>query len=464
MLRMMFANRFRNVVRFSMLAAMLPLVGPTSSNGIGQELTLVRNVFIFNGADAPDDQKYDLVIKNGEIAEIVAGGSFTIDDSTTVVNDLESRYITPGLISAHSHLGQTNGTKRGPSNFTRHNVVRQLEQYLNSGVTTVVSLGTNLPEIYPIRDEIRRGEINLPLVLSADAGIGAVVGPPDAMQVNDKDAIARPSTPLEAYDAVKQAHALGADCIKMWVDSRSSPSIPSEIAKAVIDESHRLNLKVFAHVYTLQDAKMLVLSGVDVIAHGVRDQPVDPEFISMMKEKKVWYIPTLALDDAFFIYADQPKWISTPYFTDRVQPELLSFITDPKWRSETLQSPRTKEARQAVSMNQRNLHVLHASGVQIAFGTDSGAFPLRIPGIAEHRELELMVSAGLSPLEAFKIATSQTANLLGLADQGQIRASTPATFVVFDDNPLEDIQNLRSLRKVWLNGKEVWGKQKAIDE
>lgn len=418
---------------------------------------VLKGVNLVDGTGGPLQRDVDIVIEGATIAQIAPAGKAEVPAEAKEI-DYRGKFVVPGLISAHSHLGQTDGTRRGPENFTRENIGRQLRQYEAYGVTTVVSLGTNLPLIYSLRDA--KGESKLPGAdfFSADRGIGAVGGAPGKMLQNNVDQIDRPQSAEQAREVVRAAKERGTDYIKMWVDSRGmSPTVAKDVYTAVIDEAHRHKLKVFAHIFTLEDARGLVDAGIDVIAHGVRDQPVDQPFIDAMKAKSVWYIPTLALDDAFFIYADRPSWFETPFFRHSVQPELLKQIKDPTWREKTLADPATKAARESVRMNQRNLAVLHKEGVKIGFGTDSGAFPLRIPGFAEHRELELMAEAGLSPEAVLSIATGNSAELLGLSDRGTLEAGKLADLVVLDGDPTDDIRQMQRIRAVWHRGKHVSG-------
>lgn len=135
-------------------------------------------------------------------------------------------------------------------------------------------------------------------------------------------------------------------------------------------------------------------------------------------------------------------------------------MRDEAWRTQALAN--AAGARASVAMNIANLRALHAAGVRIGFGTDSGATPVRIPGFVEHRELDLMVQAGLSPTEALTAATSNAAALMGLEDRGVLRAGARADLLVLDADPTANIRATRTLREVWRNGALVATPQEAL--
>ncbi|WP_075094861.1 amidohydrolase family protein [Planctomyces sp. SH-PL14] len=403
------------------VGALLLVLAPLTS--MAQEVVVLRDVRLFDGTGAPSRDHVDIVIRGTVIDRVEPTGTSPLPEAKSV--DGRGTFVVPGLISAHSHVGQVDGVSRVPENYNRENVLRQLRQYEVYGVTTIVALGTNQEPFYGIRREAHAGTIPGADLFGADRGIGVRNGAPSAQVLpSAADSVDRPQSVDEARAVVRQAKDRGTDLIKMWVDdSRGTmPKMTCEVYSAVIDEAHRLGLRVSAHLFNLQDARGLVEAGVDIIAHGVRDQPVDRALIDLMKAKSVWYVATLALDDASFVYADRPAWMDEPFFRHSVQPALQKQFDDPAWREKTLAAPGLKNSREALKMNQRNLAILFESGVQIGFGTDSGAMPLRIPGFAEHRELELMVEAGLTPAQALAIATGRTADLLKLPDRGTIAA------------------------------------------
>ena len=130
-------------------------------------------------------------------------------------------------------------------------------------------------------------------------------------------------------------------------------------------------------------------------------------------------------------------------------------LKSPEYRQKVASDPNGPKIRAAFANGQHNLKALRDAGCRIAFGTDSGAQPVRIPGWAEHRELALMVRAGLTPMDALVAATSGSAAMLGANDRGTLQAGKRADLIVLAANPLENIANTRQMVSVWHGGREV---------
>ena len=249
------------------------------------------------------------------------------------------------------------------------------------------------------------------------------------------------------------------DIIKIWVDDffgATEPKMPPEIYGAIIDEAHKHGLRVAAHIFHLEDAKSLLQAGVDVIAHSVRDQPVDQEFIELMKKNRAGYVATLTLDEAQFVYAEHPAWMDTAAFRSAVEPDVLETWLSTEYAAKIKRSPLTKLNKAALTQGLKNVKTLHAAGVLLGFGTDSGATPARLPGWAEHRELQLLVEAGLSPMEAIQCATRNAADVLGdLKNRGTLEPGKRADFLILDADPLAEIRNTTRLAAVYHGGKRI---------
>jgi imidazolonepropionase-like amidohydrolase len=370
--------------------------------------------------------------------------------------DFHGDTVIPGLINAHGHLALIADGQNSATAYTEENVLAELRQYESYGVTTMMSLGLNRDLLYSIRQQQRQGKLDGATVLTADRAIGVPDAAPGLPAAPDQ--IYRPANPAEAVAAVDAMARRHADIVKVWVDSvgGTKPAMSPEIYRAVIAEAHKHHLHVAAHVYYLSDAKSLVNAGIDVLAHSVRDHPVDQELIDAMKRHGVRYIPTFTVDESFYIYAERPGFMQLDFFKDALPPQVLATLTSDAYVQKTDADPKTAQHKADFAMDGKNMKTLYDAGIHVGFGTDSGAYATRIPGFSEHRELEDMVHAGLTPMQALVAATSGNANLLGIATmRGTLRPGKRADLVVLAANPLDDITNTRSIVTIFHDGRTV---------
>jgi imidazolonepropionase-like amidohydrolase len=446
------------VSKSSALALMLLLAAaPFVAVRAYAQTIAITGARIIDGSGAAALPNATIVVDNGRIVAIGAGVAVP---RGALRRDYGGRTIIPGLISDHSHVGLVGGIQTGAENYTRANILSQLQQYRRYGVTTVTALGLNGPIFETIRAEAHAGVIGGADLFGVDHGIGVPNGgPPQATLKVAADQLYRPATPQEARDDVRHMAAHKTDLVKLWLDDfgGTAPRMKPEIYQAVIDESHKLGLRVAAHIHDLADAEAIVAAGADILAHGVRDQEVPPEFIAKLKQRGIWYIPTLNLDESTFAWADQAAWTRTAFARAGLSPALAREIDDPSWRANTEAAPATAAARHSLAMNLHNLKLLYDAGVRIGFGTDSGAVALRVPGVAEHRELALMVQAGLSPMQSLTVATRNAAELLGQKDRGILSAGRRADFSVLAADPSQNIAASDDIIEVWEAGRVVPG-------
>ena len=420
------------------------------------ETVAITGVRLIDGSGAAPVENATIVMTGGRI--VSAGPDVEIPADARRI-DHGGRTVIPGLISTHSHVGQVGGTSMGAKNYTREIITAELAQFGRYGVTTVVALGNNGPLFATLRDEAHAGSLEGADLFGVMQGIGVPDGAPpqDSLKVAPNQ-LFRPHTPDEARDAIDRMAAADTDLVKLWLDNFGGllpVKMKPEIYRAVIEQSQKHGLRVAAHVHDLDDAIAIVDAGADIIAHGIRDKPVTPELVEKMRAKGVWYVPTLALDDATFIWAEAPEWTETGFVREAFSPELAAQVDDPAWRERVLKEPRTATARRSLAMNLQNLKTLHEAGVKIGFGTDSGATPLRVPGVAEHRELALMIEAGLSPAAALTIATRNAADLMRLDDRGILEAGKRADLIVLDGDPTADIASSKRIVEVWTRGRRM---------
>lgn len=417
-------------------------------------VTALTHVRVIDGTGRPPLEDATVVIQGDHILAIHAGAGAL--PSGARVLDLHGDTVMPGLINAHGHLALVRDGQNSATAYTAENVLAELRQYESYGVTSMLSLGVNRDLLYAIRQQQRQGKLDGATVFTADRGIGVPDAAPPLPAAPDQ--IYRPATAEEARAAVDALAKRHADIVKIWVDSLggTKPAMSPEIYRAVIAEAHKHHLRVAAHVYYLADAKSLVNEGVDVLAHSVRDKPVDQELISAIKKRGVWYIPTLTVDESFYIYAEHPGFMQINFFKEAVSPVLLTQLTSDAYSKKVSEDPKTAQHKADFAMDQQNLKTLYDAGVLVGFGTDSGAMPTRIPGFSEHRELEDMVHAGLTPMQAIVCATSSNATLLGIgATRGTLRPGKRADLIVLAANPLDDITNTRSIVTIFHDGRTV---------
>lgn len=413
---------------------------------------VLKGARLIDGTGRAPIENSVLVIEGSQIVAAGRSGAVSIPKDADV-QDLSGKTIMPALIDLHGHLGlSNNGADSAAGHYTEENVVKQANKYLSYGVATVASFGQDEDLIFSIRADQRAGKFGGARLFTAGRGFLEYTG-----KSNPADHRYRPQNPEEARADIRELATHHPDYVKMWVDDGlgHGTKIKPEVYRAIIDEAHKQHIRVFAHEYYLADAKALLAAGLDGFAHSIRDQPVDNELISTMKARNVFLIPTLVRDETLFAYADNVKWLDDPFFQAGLDPGALQLVRSPETVEKFRKDPDIAKYRAGLEMAKKNLKALSDAGVKIAFGTDSG-IPMRFPGYLEHRELQLMVEAGLTPMQAIVAATSTNAEILGGAKQfGTLQAGRAAEFLLLDANPLDDIHNTEKLSAVWQAGKPV---------
>lgn len=444
-------------MKISLLACLLCisfLIHPGSAQTLGEVIAL-QNARVPSGFGQDTGQSVSIVIRGGKIASIQSSTNASIAPGSRVI-DLAGKTVIPALINGHGHLGLAQGTDTGPQIYTEAIIESQLAQYERYGVTTMMSLGMNRDLIYQIKQEQARNTLRGATVLTADRGFGVPDGMPPVKVSADQ--IYRPATPEEARAQVRESAARHPDLIKIWVDDNQGklPEPNAAVYGAVIDEAHKQHLRVAAHVYYLADAKRLLKDKVDILAHSIRDMPVDAEFIQIMKAQGVYYIPTLQLEESFYVYAEHPAWMDVPFFQNAAGAQRVNLYNSESYKQKVAADPTTAAHKAAFNTALLNLKKLSDAGVLIGFGTDSGANPNRIQGWAEQRELQLMVQAGLTPAQALQAATQTTAAMLHISGTtGSLQVGTNADLLVVDGDPTKDIAATGRIAFVFHKGREV---------
>lgn len=392
---------------------------------------------VIDGTGRAPLEQATLVITNGRIAAIGPSASVPIPAGAVRI-DISGKTILPGLINAHGHLNVDANTKLPVSEHLR----QRLRLYAEYGVTTVVSLGStdaDEAEDLKIRDEQRKTI-------------------PDRARLYTAGAFAIGKTPEEARKAVDRLADEKVDIIKYKINGLPDDMTP-DIYGALVDEAKKRGLLTAVHIFNLKDAKRAVEKGTDILAHSVRDQDVDQALIAEMKRQDVAYIPTLTRDLSVFVYETEPAFFQDPFFLRgmyayRTEVEILKA---PVRQEMTRNSSQAQASKPALRQAMRNLKIISDAGIPIAMGTDTGsANDLgRWQGYFEHVELEMMVQAGLTPMQALMAATSDAARIMKLDPLGTLAPGKWADLLVLNANPLTDIRNTRQIDSVWIAGRRL---------
>ncbi|MSV27663.1 MAG: hypothetical protein EXQ52_02820 [Bryobacterales bacterium] len=389
---------------------------------------------IFDGTGKAVIENGTIVVQDGRIAAIGSSRKVKAPKGARTI-DVRGKTITPGLINTHGHVSDVEGKRTGA---TEEGVINQLALFGRYGITTVVSLGGEEPAAFRVREAQATAPLNRARIFLAGTVITAKT-PEEGRQMVDKSADAKP------------------DFIKIRVDDNlgTTQKIPPDVYRAVIDQTHKRGLRLAVHYYYLDDAKDLVRSGADILAHSVRDRPVDDEFISLVKKNNIPYCPTLTRELSTFVYEDTPAFFTDPFFLREASTQVMAGLKEPA-RQQTYRTNKLGQAYKAALPTARNnLKRLSEAGVRIVMGTDSGANASRFEGYFEHLEMQMMADSGLSPETILISATGGAAKALKLEGIGTLEKGKWADIVVYDKNPLEDIGNTKSIVGVYIAGNEV---------
>jgi imidazolonepropionase-like amidohydrolase len=414
--------------------------------------TLVLKDFtLIDGTGAAPVPGSSMIIEDGKISWVGPTAELKAPAGAPT-QDLTGQFVTPGLIDLHVHLSIVRDLKQDEALYTEANVKEDLQNYAKFGVTTVQVLGTDKDLIFPIRDAERAGRPTMTRVYTAGQGIVFKGGYGGVVGINNPV-----STPEEAVAEVDRQADKKVDFIKFWFDDElgTMPKMPLPMAKAIIDEAHKRGLRVVAHIFYLADAKALVDLGIDGLMHSVRDKPVDQALIDAMKAKGTWQVAeTLTREQAMFLFGAPSPTLDDPLFKQAAGEATMAQLTSAD-RQKTVQSnPHYKsDYPKFLLQGEKNGKALLDAGVNVGFGTDSGP-PGRFPGYSEHRELELLVESGLTPLQAIHQATGKAAEWLK-SDTGTIAAGKQADLIVLGADPSADIKNMRQMKSVDIAGNSV---------
>src|SRR5437016_6518799 len=410
------------------------------------QLIVLKAARLFDGKSNAFVQNAVVIVQGDKIVD--AGSNLPIPSGAEII-DLGDATLSPGFMDAHTHL---------TADFSGNYNERRLQQLdlnvseqairatgfvratVEAGFTTVRDLGSRFVASHEfvdvaLRNSINKGTIVGPRMLVATKGIGATGGHFDptggfrdflfGREPDYTDGIA--NGPDEIRKAVRFEVKNGADVIKAAVsggvlslaDEVDTPQLtPAEMA-ALVDESHRLRRKVAVHCHGDQAAREAIEAGVDSIEHG---SFMKPETLAMMKKKGTYLTPTLMASE----------WIMG---------KLANYPAALQEKAKAAFNARSEMFRNAVKM-----------GVKISFGTDAAVYPHG----ENAKEFKLMVDLGMSPIDALKSATTNDAELFGVAQKlGTLEKGKLADVIAVPGDPTTDITATARVSFVMKEGKII---------
>ena len=412
--------------------------------------TAISHVRVFDGTTVTEDTT--LVIEGPSIVRI--GGP--VPDGATVI-DGTGATVLPGLIDAHVHTSADS-----------------LRQALRFGVTTELEMmGHWSPEV---RHDVAEND-GIADVRSAGLGISAPGGhPSELMGGPDEDehegeqqdgdnqhaaeaphgaphefVMPSASTPEEAVAFVEQLVSSGSDYIKVMIEDGhvlASPGLPmmtNETLLAAVGAAHRHGKTVIAHALTLQATQQALDAGVDGLAHLFLDRPHTPEIVHTIAAAGIFVTPCLTLNRSILGQTGEDL-AADPRVASRLTPEWL----------DTLRSSFNTYPAGDFDDVLATVAALHDAGVDLLAGTDV-SMPIRFlgglaHGVSVHHEMQLLVQAGLTPIEAIRAATLTPAHRFGLHDRGHITEGARADLLLVDGDPTTDIRTTLNIRQIWRRG------------
>lgn len=413
--------------------------------------TAITHARVFDGEQLHEDQT--VVIDQGRI--VAVGGAVPADAD---VMDATGSTLLPGLIDAHVHT-----SLEGLALALRFGVTTELEMQGtmtaskraavvadDDAVADVRSSGFGITPPGGHPSELMPATVRSATVGGSTVGGGAREreGPPRG---HGDVVMPFSRTPQEAVANVRRLKAAGSDYIKFMIDDgtvEGSPGLPVLDAATVtagVAEAHRLGLLAVAHALTIESSRTAIRSGVDGLVHVFMDQPHTQDIVDLIAASGAFVVPCVVLN-ASMMGISGAAFAADPRVSSRLNPAWLA----------TIRGSYDRYPYGDLDDVLASAKALHDAGVDMLTGTDV-AVPLPVlggmaHGASVHHELQLLVRAGLSPLQALRTATSVPARRFGLGDRGRITAGLRADLILVAGDPTTTVSDTLNLRQVWRRG------------
>ncbi len=383
-----------------------------------------------------------IIIEQGRIRAVGPAGELEWPAGARII-DARGSYVMPGIADMHNHLRDGLFRQGGD----QAGVLRNL---LSWGITTTFNPGVPVEEYAALRSAIAADPAAYPQTFLIRGVFTTKGGWGNGFT---------PETPAEARAIVLQLKAAGSDGVKLmyddmrWATTRPFPVMDRAVAAAIIDEAHKQGMLAFAHAPIQELAKQVLEDGIDCLLHGIISEPIDAEFIELMKRNNACYISTLTMFQTNAGYAEWADRLKAFDFEKRLDSNALAIFH--KAPNGTARLDNTDWTVERLPVLRLNLFTANSAGIPVVIGTDTG-IPGVLPGIAAQLEMVMHVEAGLTPEDVLKAATSNPALMFGRAGQfGTLAPGAQADLLILNADPRRNIENIRRIRHVIRAGRVV---------
>lgn len=428
---------------------------------VTSDLLLIQNVSVFDSESLETTAGQDVVVQDGLIAGVFATGGPRSTVGARVISGAGATLV-PGLVDMHGHV---HASTLPTWNRGAPDAEANLRAYAYAGVTTVFDPSDGSGEAFTRRERVARGELLGPRIFSTGKLITCPGGHPRAIVREFAPAwIAWYFVPMvasavasdaEIHAVVDDLAASGADAVKIAIDAipLDAPVMRREIARKIVARANSHGLRTVAHIGTTEDAIDAGEAGVALWVHGVYKERIPDAQIAQLASYGIPMVATIEVFDRYARATNGPP-IPTKLERETVPQSVLdSFYPVP----EDFELGAFQGWIDLIDDTRRvqfdNLQRLRAAGVTVLAGSDvqSGVFP----GASLHRELAHLVASGMTPAEAIRAATLDSARFLARGqepDFGSIARGKRADLLLVEGDPSRDIAALSQIREVFLNG------------
>jgi imidazolonepropionase-like amidohydrolase len=398
------------------------------------------NVRVFDGERVLDATS---VLVDGE--RIVAVGpevpASVAGRAAGEVVDGSGQTLLPGLIDAHTHVFGS---------------LCNLRLALVYGVTTELDMFSFPPELTGMLVEIAAEDDGVADVRTA----GSLVCPPGGHPAATMSDLPTLGGPADAAGFVAARLAEGSHFIKVMLDDghhhgTALPMLDRATAAAVADAAREAGVLTVAHVCNVASVRDVVAAGIDAFTHVPLEAPMPADLVASVAGRTRFVVPTLTMMEASSATGPDRTLADDRLIAAYLPGEAAAAV---RAGSDGLPVTVGHEGYD-LGYALASTRALHEAGVAVLAGTDANNAPGRacpvVHGASLHRELELLVAAGLTPAEALTAATAGPADHFGLSDRGRIAPGLRADLVLVDGDPTVDITATRAIRRIWRRGAPV---------